>query len=233
MFSVADWSAWSPTIQLPEDWNSWAKDPFPLNGESSPTVNGMSASNRRRLNRLGQISLAPLYQLPESNAPIIYCSQYGEINRSYGLLKQITEGDLLSPQAFSMSVHNSIPCLHRIDLKNHSNVISVASSTPSLSGLVEAIGLFSQGEESVRLMVCEDNLPVIYGQDNPHSNQSYGYVIDLKSQGNISIEISDASENPNGSDILPVDLRILSFLISEQFEQTEILNGARWRLWRS
>lgn len=213
-FGLKAWSAWSSSLRTQEEWLTWAKNPFPPNGTDKPRVEAMQPINRRRLKRLGSMALETAYSLPESSAPIIFCSKLGESERCYELLKELAETGILSPQSFSLAVHNAIPSLYTIDRKIHSNVLAISSEAGVFSAIVEALGLFACGEQVVRIIVAEEAVPGEYRQYCDFADESYAYAIDLVPEGDMSLSFSGNEHRSIDSAALSTNLQAIRFLLS-------------------
>ena len=230
-FEITHWHAWSPAAQTREAWLEWAKEPFSTNGEGSPVVEGMQAMNRRRLKQLGKLALDPAYRLPPTDNPIIFSNQFGDLTRSYELLKELTETGAISPQSFGLSVHNAIPGLYTIDKKLHSNVTALASTDGVMSALIEALGLFAQGETSVRIIVVENAVQPEYKNYCDYVDESYGFAMDVTPGGNLQLAFS-ASANNQAKPVLPSNLNIFRFLITGDTTFSEVINNTLWQMRR-
>ena len=231
-FGIKSWSAWSPSLRTEEDWLLWAKNPFTPNGEDKPKVEGMQPMNRRRLKRLGSMALETAYSLPETNAPIIFCSKMGESERCYELLKELTETGALSPQSFSLAVHNAIPSLYTIDKKMNSNVLAISSEAGVFSAIIEALGLFACGEEAVRIIVAEESVPNAYRQYCDFTDESFAYALDVVPEGDISLSFS-GNEGLGGEPAdLSVSLEAFRFLLSGDCVCQHIVGRTSWKLKR-
>ena len=231
-FGVKNWAAWSPAIKTNEEWLAWSQNPFSPIGSESPKVEGMQSINRRRLRRLGSMALETTYRLPETSAPIVFCSKYGESDRCYELLKELTETGIVSPQSFSLAVHNAIPSLYTIDRKINPNVIAISSDAEVLSALLEVQGLFASGEEMVRIIVAEDSVPEVYKHYCDFVGESYAYAVDLVSAGDISIGFSNIQDSDPIAQNLSINLNVLRFLIGAEKCYAEKVNGVCWQLRR-
>ena len=231
-FGIKSWSAWSPSLRTEEDWLLWAKNPFTPNGEDKPKVEGMQPMNRRRLKRLGSMALETAYSLPETNAPIIFCSKMGESERCYELLKELTETGALSPQSFSLAVHNAIPSLYTIDKKMNSNVLAISSEAGVFSAIIEALGLFACGEQAVRIIVAEESVPNAYRQYCDFTDESFACALDVVPEGDILLSFSD-NEGLRGEPAeLSASLEAFRFLISGDGECQHIVGRTSWKLKR-
>jgi len=232
-FGVKNWAAWSPAIRSNEEWLAWSKNPFPPIGMDSPRVEGMQPINRRRLKRLGSMALEVVYRLPEISAPIIFCSKYGESDRCYKLLKDLTETGSIAPQSFSLAVHNAIPSLYTIDQKINSNVIAISSDAPVLSAILEAQGLFASGEKIVRIIVAEEPVPSVYQKYCDFTEESYAYVLDLEPNGDVVINFSDVQCEVQIAEVLSINLNVLLFFLGSKKYYSQEVNGLYWQLRRN
>jgi len=231
-FGIEAWSAWSSSLRTQEEWLAWAKNPFTPNGEDKPKVEGMQPINRRRLKRLGSMALETSYSLPETSSPIIFCSKLGESERCYELLKELAETGALSPQSFSLAVHNAIPSLYTIDKKMHSNVLAISSEAGVLSAIIEALGFFACGEQMVRIIVAEEAVPSEYTQYCDFTDESYAYAVDLVPSGDVSLSFSgDEKQTLNSADI-STNLQAFRFLLTDDRLYECAIGKTSWVLTR-
>lgn len=231
-FGIESWAAWSPSLKTASDWLSWVDKPFALVGDEKPKVEGMQPMNRRRLKQLGGMALETACSLPEIELPIIFCSQQGESTRCYELLQELTETGKLSPQSFSLAVHNAIPSLYTIDKKLNSNVISISASAGIFSALVEAVGFFADGEKRVRIVVAEEPMPGIYRDYCAFPDEAFAYSIDLIPTGDLSFNFSTAKEVKSKHGNISINLDVLRFLLSEDLVYEAAVDNTCWQLRR-
>jgi len=231
-FGVKAWSAWSSSLRTQEDWLAWARHPFLPNGEEKPKVEGMQPMNRRRLRRLGSMALEAAYSLPDTRSPIIFCSKLGESERCYELLKELAETGALSPQSFSLAVHNAIPSLYTIDKKMNSNVLAISSEAGVFSAIIEALGLFACGEQVVRIIVAEEAVPSEYRQYCDFADESYAYAIDLIPAGDVSLSFSSDENRILNSAGISTNLQVLQFLLTDDCLYECVIGETSWALKR-
>jgi hypothetical protein len=229
-FGLKAWSAWSSSLRTQEEWLAWAKNPFTPNGVDKPKVEGMQPINRRRLKRLGSMALETAYNLPDISCPIIFCSKLGESERCYELLKELAETGALSPQSFSLAVHNAIPSLYTIDRKMHSNVLAISSDAGVFSAIIEALGLFACGEQAVRIIVAEEAVPSEYRQYCDFTDESYAYAIDLVPSGGMSLSFSGNKQQGPESNALSTNLQAFRFLLSGERSCECAIGKTSWLL---
>ena len=229
-FGIKAWAAWSPALTTSEEWLVWADSPFMPTGDEKPKVAGMQPMNRRRLKRLGSMALETAYKLPETNAPIIFCSKLGESDRCYELLKELTETGALSPQSFSLAVHNAIPSLYTIDKKMHSNVLAISSEAGIFSALIEAQGLFACGAEMVRIIIAEEGVPNEYRQYCSFAEESFAYALDLIPEGDLTVSFSAADGLTQEVSLLSPNLNALRFFLTKDAMCKSTIGKTVWQL---
>ncbi len=122
---------------------------------------------RRRLSRLSRMAFRVATDcLAEEEDPIAYvfCSRYGEYHRSYGILKDLANGEPASASAFSMSVHNTSASLFAIENRDSSQFTAVAGGEATLeAAFMEAWCLLRDDAASTVLVVYHDEpLPELY-----------------------------------------------------------------------
>ncbi|HQQ73774.1 MAG TPA: beta-ketoacyl synthase chain length factor [Pseudomonadales bacterium] len=163
--SLLGWSAWTPGISTPEEWQAWADGTRPIAAApDSPPVDFIPAMQRRRLSRLSRLSLAAAYSCAgeKHNLPTVFASRHGEIHRTFGLLSDLAQNEPLSPMAFSLSVHNTASGLYSIATGNTAPSTAIAAGLDTLPmALIEAIGQLQRHEE-VMVVYAEEPLPDAY-----------------------------------------------------------------------
>jgi len=219
-FSLRHWAAWAPGLESREAWLRWAAEPLLPSGAAAPALTAMPPLLRRRANRLGRMALAVLYQSTRPDAPIVYCSRYGELERTATLLAELAVGGAVSPQGFSVAVHNAVAGLYSIATHGHENIQSLAAgeATP-LAGLVEAAGLLQDGEECVRVVLCEEPLPALFREFSAVQDCPYAVLLELAAGTGFVLERAEPGA-PGAPPALPPALALLRFLVTDATEAT-------------
>ena len=231
-FALRHWAAWAPGLERREDWLAWARAPRLPAGEAAPAVIEIPAMLRRRADRLGRMALAVLYQSTCPAAPIVYCSRYGELERVAKLLGELAATGGISPQGFSVSVHNAIPGLYSIAMRERENIQSLAAAeaTP-LAGLLDAAGLLADGEPVVRLVFCEEPVPAVFGPFAEPGDCPYAVLLELAAGNDFRFEW--AGPCPAGpAPALPPALAVLEFLLGAASTATVVAGRLSGRLSR-
>src|SRR3546814_20596720 len=84
--------------------------------------------------------------MPEGETPFcIFCSRYGEYARAFEILNSMAEGEPVSTNAFSLSVHNTVSSLFSIARGDSTHSTALAAGPATLEeGFLEASGLRSE-----------------------------------------------------------------------------------------
>lgn len=120
------------------------------------------AAQRRRLSAFARMAVACGLSVSGADcSELVFCSRYGDLHLAYRLLVDLVDGVLLSPAAFSLSVHNSVPGVMDLVRKSRVGHTAVAGGEESLSaGLAESWGkLNAKSDGKVTLIYAEAHLP--------------------------------------------------------------------------
>lgn len=123
------------------------------------------AAYRRRLGTHGRLAVTcGLSIAAADNSDLVFCSQYGDVDLAYKLLTELVAGGLLSPAAFSLSVHNAAPGVMDLVRKNGVGHTAIAAGSQSLSaGLVEAWAkLIEKPQRKIALVYADCAPPEVY-----------------------------------------------------------------------
>lgn len=154
-------------------WNAWAP------GQSCYEYGGLVVSQtdtaligsvvpklmQRRLSALakGVFTAAQYCIAADKTAPIVFSSAHGEVNKSLQMLKDIQNGDELSPTAFSLSVHNAISGLVSIAYRSHQEMVVTAPGQDGIApAFIEALGILQEYADSVVIVFYDEPLGDFY-----------------------------------------------------------------------
>ncbi|BCL77396.1 3-oxoacyl-ACP synthase [Jeongeupia sp. HS-3] len=227
-FSLRQWSAWAPGLDTREAWLGWALAGALPHGDEAPKVAAMPAMLRRRADRLGKMALETLYaaEIGYHSQPLIHASRHGEATRTVPLLQALAQEGTVSPQAFSMAVHNATAGLFTIATKTNATVTALAAGRETaLAGLIEACGQLADGAAAVLLCFSDEPLPALYRPYGDAPEAPFAIALDLVAGDDYTLE----SGHAGGDDATPLDL--LRFLLNDA---PTLALGARggWRLAR-
>jgi len=166
--AISRWAAWAPGVTDQESWLAWAKGLLPISGPVDPDVSFVKPLLRRRLSPLDRMAFHVAAKcLPDRQAPLcIFCSRYGEFARAFEILQDMYGGEQVSPNTFSLSVHNTVSSLFSIARgdRTHSTALAAGASTLE-AGFIEAAGLLAEAPEASALLVYFDEpLPEFYAE---------------------------------------------------------------------
>ncbi|OHX16360.1 beta-ketoacyl synthase chain length factor [Chromobacterium sphagni] len=132
---------------------------------SHPPLEQVPAMQRRRMSPLCKAALHGAFGLDEAgdDIPLVFASRFGDMSRSIELLRQLSQGEALSPTQFSLSVHNAIGALHGILAGHTGQYTAIAAGAETAeAAFCEALAMLSDGAPSVRLIVYDAPLPAPY-----------------------------------------------------------------------
>ncbi len=165
--SVCRWAAWAPGVTDTPSWHAWAEGGRTINGPVAPDVQFVAPLLRRRLSGLSRMVFRVAVDClgdGEDSIIHVFCSRYGEYNRSYGILTDLANREPASAAAFSNSVHNTSASLFAIDRRDTSQSTAVAGGEATLeTAFMEAWSVLSDGMAGAALVVYHDEpLPELY-----------------------------------------------------------------------
>lgn len=159
-------AAWAPGIESPADWCQWAAQPWVVQSDDTPRAAAVPAMTRRRLTRWGRQALEvaePLAADIDDSVPVIFSSRHGDTRRTLKLLQTLAAGEPLSPNSFSLSVHNSALGLFTILKKLKAPSLALAAGRDTLAAAwIEAESWLAAGAERVLLVHTDEPLGEFY-----------------------------------------------------------------------
>lgn len=191
------------------------------------------AMTRRRIDPLGRAALQVAWwaQGEAPTGPVVFASRWGEIARSVALLRQLGQGEPLSPTAFSLSVHNASSAVYSIARGDTANYSAVsAGPTSAAAGICEAIGLLADGAEQVLVVSVEAELPEPYESFEQHPGPLRAWAALLKpAERGLRLAATSAG-GAKQAELLPPDLATLRFLTSDMplWHQHGAAGGWQW-----
>jgi hypothetical protein len=236
-FSIASDAAWAPGVETREAWHAWAKDVFRIAEKREPAVAAMPAMLRRRAGFHAKMALEVAYAClgERRDVATVFCSRHGEVHRSVDMLSDLARGELLSPTAFGLSVHNAAAGLFSIARADKANSSALSAGQSGVEhGVIEACGLLADGEPEVLLVVSDCPLPSVYADFQDEDEQPYAWAWLLKSPGDEPITLAwSAAESDSSSGALPAGLEVLRFhLRKDEKSLTRTCGARRWQWMR-
>jgi hypothetical protein len=222
-FYLKDWSGWLPGVETKDEWQQWAIDGSV--GEARKIqLPSISPTIRRRLSPLGKMVFSCALKVIDLNEkiPVVFSSRYGEICRSEALLEDVYKENPLSPNTFSMSVHNGSVGLLSIVGKNHSAMTAIAASDNSFeAALIEAYSqLKTQQADSILVLIGEE-IPDTYCQsliDPKPTAFGMALLLSLNTGKQIHCHFDTQSTDALKQDSEPRSLSFIRWLLSDDCE---------------
>lgn len=215
-FRVCRWAAWAPGLETQEAWGAWLAAPvWPWTPtDAVAPLAEVPAMTRRRIDPQGRAALqvAWVAQGAEPTGPVVFASRWGEIARSVDLLRQLSQGEALSPTAFSLSVHNAASAVYSIARGDRANYTAVSAGPASAAaGVCEALGLLAQGASQVLVVSVEAALPEPYQGFDAHPGplRAWAALLEPVEQG---LRLQACAPGADTEGDLPPDLAALRFL---------------------
>lgn len=240
-FSVDRWAAWAPGLQDHAAWRAWLRAPAPIAHAETPALAEMAPLIRRRVDRLGRVALQAAYWArgEDSRAcgTVVFASRQGDIACSLSLLRQLAQGEAMSPTAFSTSVHNAIGALYSIASSHTGPYTAVAAGAETVeAAFTEALGLLADGEPDVLVVYYDEPMPPPYEvfDGTIAFARATAYRLTRAKSGGFSLQsgpLTEACAAPDTATPLSPDLAVLDFLVSGLARQHVRTVGARRWQW--
>lgn len=158
-FYVEAYHAWLPGIdEQQNDWEGFFQQRWQPSAKKAD-VGFLPAMQRRRLSALARAVAHVLHYCSAEQGSIIFCTRYGEVERTDSILRDIARQQEVSPTSFGLSVFNAIAGQISI-LQNSTAAMStlVPPEDEYLLAFVDALGYLQQGTESITIVFYEEPL---------------------------------------------------------------------------
>jgi hypothetical protein len=166
-FKLLSWGAWSPDFQTIESWQHWQSPNATVSAnQDAPALSHIPAMQRRRFSRLTKMMLSAAHDCQVApHTRSVFSSRHGELTRTLGLLKDITQQQALSPMAFSQSVHNTASGIFGIVTNNTAASTSIAAGEQTLpQALIETYAQLAQDPTPILMIFGDDPVPPVYSE---------------------------------------------------------------------
>jgi hypothetical protein len=207
-------------------WQSWSAA-----STQQPDSSHIPPMLRRRLSPLGRAAFSVIEPLVQEHGamPLVYVSRHGECSRTLSLLQDLARGELISPTAFGLSVHNAVAGLYSIHRGLTGSITALSAGCHNLlAGLLEALGIARATNSKVLCVFCDEPPPEIFHAhvDQPSSAFALALVI---SPGTGWCLEPGAQESPGETPVIALG----DCLAAQQPELTLSSTGLPWRLSRT
>lgn len=190
---------------------------------------------RRRLNTLGRQCAAQIMPLlnDDPQLPLVYCSQHGDIQRTFKILSQLAESGTISPKDFSLAVHNAICGVLSIHAGLKGPITTIAAGEDgTVAAILEALGLLNSGFPRVLCLWCDVPLPTPYQSEGCQPEHAFALAVVIEPLGENMFQLQQTTPSSLETNQEPA-LRLNQFL-SDPEAQTLALSNAlsHWQLSR-
>lgn len=233
-FDIAAWQAVSNRMDNPEEWRRWAADPAFSDGlpERRPELAFLPAMQRRRLGRAARLVCAAAWSLAEQypDAPLVFASHDGELNRSFELWLELMKTHTVSPTSFGLSVHNAQAgqwSMLRHDMAE--NTALAVGGDGLETALAEACALLYEGAEQVLLVAADDPLLDEYAVAADRAPMPYALAAVIKAGQQYTLTL-EAGSGAAGAPYWGA-LDWIRFMLSDGLKAERSFGTRRW-LWQ-
>lgn len=172
-------------------------------------IDFMPMIQKRRLSNCAKMLFHAFNNCPKKSTPIIFSSNEGESNRCCELLEMLARDGFVSPNSFSLSVHNSVAALLSIFYHNNNQIYAISSSASLEYGLLNAHLMLQNGCNEVVLMVYNENINQTYYKEN---DGSCALVLGVKKGSSISLDYCENTANLENKYYHTDEISIIQFL---------------------
>lgn len=239
-FRVADWVVWGPRLEMYADLQRWPDVARHLQGNRANPGTELPSLLRRRISTIGQEVFRAAYAIGElRNTRFVFCSRYGELDRTLRILQSTCGSEPVSPADFSLSVHNALAGLLSIASKNTAAHTAIAAGADTFAcGLLESVTLLNDGSNtSVLMAYFDDALPPPYDELAEAPQSGLALVVLLEpSTGDardmaISLQPRDHTAKLQSASRHCLDF--IKFMLSGERDRRSVGERTEWRWHRS
>ena len=192
------------------------------------------AGTSRRLGAFGKMAIGCGLSVSGSDSSdLVFCSRFGDLDIAYRLLRDLSVGGLLSPAAFSNSVHNAVPGVMDLVRKSKVGHTAIAAGTQSLSaGFAECWAkLVSTPDQDVSLVLAEGVLPDELLRFSPDDSNGIALAMTLSAHrpANVAGHFKLISDARSGILDEPVSSVLALAIVKELDRQAQPGGGLYWR----
>ena len=183
-------------------WASWPRTDSAQ--EKAPDVAFVDAQVRRRLSPLAKMMLHVAHDCARGDAALqgrlrlVFASQHGELSYTVSLLRSLAAHEPLSPNAFSLSVHNGAAGLFSILRGDRSESTALAAGDETLgAALAEArCQLDADAERPVLVVYADGAFPEEYRalDTGAQPARALALLLDRDAQRTVTIALGAAQD---------------------------------------
>lgn len=239
-FIISHWAACSPHFGIVMQGEAakatdWEQE-IP---QWKPDISFLPKLMGRKLSRLSKMALCASHYALEEKPPqpelgVVFCSRYGEYANTYEVLQSIQEKALISPLAFSQSVHNTAQGVFSV-VGKHTGLETALCGKRDLieNAFIKACGMLSQGSKEVLVLYHEDLLPEIYTPVTESNSKPMALACVIRQKGpGIPCQLSFAVAKEKATGSVGSNEHAIALLELLQQGEGELLLHAERLLWR-
>lgn len=235
-FDIADWRASSARVADAGDWRRWAQDESFADclPDYKPALEFLPAMQRRRLGRAARLVCDAAWNLADRHpdAPVVFASHDGELNRSFELWLELLKTHTVSPTSFGLSVHNAQVGQWSMLRKDMRENTALAVGQDGLeTALAEAYALLQEGRQEVLLVLADDPLAEEYAVQADRAPMPYALAMVVKPGGRYCLSL--CSNQESAAEYAPYwgALEWIRFMLSDKNECRRAYASRGW-LWQ-
>ena len=179
-FNIIQHKAVSTKIADGAAWRLWADGSLNVADlpDIKPDVSFLPAILRRRLDLLSRLMFQAAFHLAEDlgDCPVVFVSHDGEINRSFEMYVSLLKDAMVSPNSFSLSVHNAAVGQWSVVRQFTGETVALAARRDGFEcGVMESVSMLNDGAEKVLLIVADNPLSAEFSV-TPYIRAPFAYA---------------------------------------------------------
>ena len=179
-FNIVQHKAVSNKLTDDTAWRLWAENALNIADlpEIKPAVAFLPALLRRRLDLLSRLMFQAAYPLADDlgDYPVVFVSHDCEINRSFEMYFSLLKDAMVSPNSFSLSVHNAAAGQWSLVRQFMGETVALAARRDGFEcGVMESVSMLNDGYERVLLIVADNPLSAEFSV-TPYIRAPFAYA---------------------------------------------------------
>ena len=233
--SLLRWSAWTPGATRVDEWRALLCAGAQADADTSTKANVdfVAPMLRRRLSSLSRSALAVAHDCLQGvegadSCRTLFASPHGEVGRTVELLQQLAADEPLSPNAFSLSVHNTASGLHAIVTGNRAASTALAAGRDTLAlAFIDAAGRLARDPQPLLLVYADEPLPPFYQRWQPQPARALALALLLApaQAGGRNLQLQRSADRAAAAD----PLALLPLLLGTAADATVGGERSGWR----
>jgi Beta-ketoacyl synthase, N-terminal domain len=235
-FRVEDWVAFGPGLGAHPELTEWSSGMGTARRATELEEVNLPPMFRRRISSAGQTAFRAASALGEQEvARFVFCSRYGELDRTFRILNSIVTAEPISPADFTLSVHNALAGLLSIGWRNTAGHTAVCAGADTFGfGLLEAVASLNDADAgAVMLIYFEDSVPPPYDElvEKPESRVALSMLLKppRNERGEFRLAFAPRSQVNRSMLATAQSMDFIKFMLSDDLEREFVGDRAQWR----